>query len=76
MKNNQRNHIGMFLYLIQVKTGLFTVISVAGFLGPPLSILHVVATVSNSIRENTGVRRIDLAMTKRSTRDIFPLVDG
>ena len=31
MKNNQQNHIGMFLYLTQVKAVLFTVISATSY---------------------------------------------
>ena len=31
MKNNQRNHIGTFLYLTQVKAVLFTVISATSY---------------------------------------------
>ena len=31
MKNNQRNHIGMFMYLTQVKAALFVVISATSY---------------------------------------------
>jgi len=76
MKNNQQNHIGMFLYLIQVKAVLFTIISI--FLGStPFDI--ACGSYSQQLKymkiQCTGVRRIDLAMTKRRTGDIFPLVD-
>jgi len=51
MKNNQWNHIGMFMHLTQVKAVLFAIISATSyyrFLAPPLSKSHVVFTVSKS----------------------------
>ena len=63
MKNNQQNLVGMFL------TVLFAVISATSikcFLAPTLSKSHVAVMVSDShVHENTGVRGINLAMTKR-----------
>jgi len=38
MKNNQQNHIGMFMYLTQVKavlSPLFQLLPIIGFLAPP-----------------------------------------
>ena len=44
MKNNQQNHIGMFMYLTQVKAVLFAIISATSyyrFLGStPFEITH------------------------------------
>jgi len=51
MKNNQQNHIGIFLHLTQVKAVLlllFQLLPIIGFLALPLSKLHVVFTVSKS----------------------------
>jgi len=50
MKINQKNHIGMFLYLTQVKAILFLLfqlLPIIGFLAPPLSKSQVVFMVSN-----------------------------
>ena len=52
MKNNQQNHIGTFLYLIQVQAVLFTIISAASYYRP--SKLRMVVTVSCT-RKNMGV---------------------
>ena len=75
MKNNQQNHIGMFLYLTQVKAALlllFQLLLIIDFLASPLSKSHVVVTVSNSNTENTGVCQIDLATYKEAHRVRIP----
>jgi len=67
MKNNQQNHIGMFMYLTQIKAVLFAIISAISyyrFLGStPFEITHGIYSqqINYARHEITGVPQIDLA---------------
>jgi len=71
MKNNQQNHIEVFLYLIQVKavlSPLYQLRTSYWFLCSPLFVIACgsYAWSATPIREKTGVWKLILAMYKEA----------